>query len=112
VLNCMLVTGFDHSQQDLDFFWKGGSLTLFNEAIIEFKTKLKHPILNEQNINDFLTEFVIKIDEEHVLKIQFVFGRKKRSTISFVLNTFDIDIVQVAFDGTNIISVEKQQKHI
>ena len=103
-LNCMLVEGFDNYEQDLDFFWKGGSYDLFSKAVDRFKRKLKQRILQEKTCRQFFIEFILLIDNNRQLKIQFIFGREK-TNISFILNSFDIDIVQIGFDGTNVISV-------
>ncbi|CAF1543347.1 unnamed protein product [Rotaria sordida] len=103
VLNCLLINGFDSSTQDLDFFWLGGSWTSFIAAIDRFERKAKSRILETKNIYGILIEFTLLIDNDHTQHIQFIFGRET-SNMSFILYTFDLDIVQVGFDGYKIIS--------
>ncbi|CAF1202547.1 unnamed protein product [Rotaria sordida] len=104
VLNCILINEFNTSTQDLDFFWLGGSWILFIKAIDRFKRKVQSRILEEKNIHGILIEFVLSMKENHKLRIQFIFGREN-SNISFILHTFDLDNVQVGFDGSKVVSV-------
>ncbi|CAF2347481.1 unnamed protein product [Rotaria sp. Silwood2] len=103
VLNCLLIEGFDSSLQDLDVFWLGGSWNSFLNEINNFKQRAHASILTEKNYYGKLIEFQLYIDQDHIIKIQFIFGREEMN-LSFLLYTFDLDVVQVAFDGTKIIS--------
>ncbi|CAF1362859.1 unnamed protein product [Adineta steineri] len=103
VLNCLLKNGFDSSLQDLDFFWLGGSLHLFENAIGRFKRMAYSKIVEERNVPGLLTEFLVDVKEKRKLRIQFIFKRKNIN-ISSILYAFDIDIVQVAFNGFTVLT--------
>jgi hypothetical protein len=104
VLNCLLVNGFDSSLQDIDLFWLGGSQTLFMNAVNRFKRKAQSILLEEKNVHGYLFEFLLEVGKDQKVRIQFIYGRE-RSNIPFILYTFDLDIVQAAFDGTKVIAV-------
>jgi len=100
----MLINGFDSSEQDIDLFWLGGSWILFINAVERFKRKVYSRILEEKNKHGKVIEFILLIEHNKKIRIQFIFGRAD-ANISFILYTFDLDIVQVGYDGKAIISV-------
>ncbi len=104
MLNSLLANGFDSSAQDLDFFWVGGCWMLFIDAVRGFKRKASFRILEERNSHDKVIQFVVLVNNEMRIRIQFIFARFD-ANIPFILYTFDMDIVQVAYDGIRIISV-------
>ncbi len=99
-----MISGFDASLQDLDFFWIGGCRISFINAIERFKRKAFSQILEETNTHEKVFEFVLLIENGKKIRIQFIFARWD-ANIPFILYTFDLDIVQVAYDGERIISV-------
>ena len=104
-MNSLLINGFDTSSQDLDFFWVGGSCwILFMNSIQRFKRNASSRILREKYLNGTAAEFVLSVKNEKQIRIQFIFARSN-ANIPFILYTFDLDIVQVAYDGERIISV-------
>ncbi|CAF2100859.1 unnamed protein product [Rotaria magnacalcarata] len=74
VLTSLLINAFDSTNQDLDFF---GLVDLF--------------------------EYVLCFEHHQKIRVQFIYGRPN-SNSSFVLNTFDIDVVQVGYNGFKLIS--------
>jgi hypothetical protein len=104
VLNALLIDGFDSATQDLDLFWLGGSCIAFYRQIERFKRRAKSYIIKEQNMYGQVIDFILSFDKQHTIHVQFVFGRHDCNA-AFVLYTFDIDIVQVGYDGIKIISV-------
>jgi hypothetical protein len=100
----MLINGFDASAEDLDFFWVGGGWMLFIDAVRRFKRKASSRILEERNLHEKVIEFVVLVNKGKRIRIQFIFARFD-ANIPFILYTFDMDIVQVAYDGERIISV-------
>jgi hypothetical protein len=101
-----LIHGFDSVLQDLDFFWIGGCWISFMDAVERFKRKTFSQILEEKNMYAKVIEFTLLMENEKTIRIQFIFGRSD-ANIPFILYTFDLDIVQVAYDGERIISVRK-----
>lgn len=102
-----MIDAFDTLLQDLDFFWLGGSYICYRNAVDRFKRKAQRRILKQKYFGR-LTEFLLYIEEDRTIRIQFVFGRES-SNIPFILYTFDIDIVQVGFNGKEILSVSSIQ---
>jgi hypothetical protein len=74
------------------------------DAIERFKRKAYSRILSEENKHGKVIEFILLIEDNRRIRIQFIFGRID-ANIPFILYTFDLDIVQVAYDGDRIISV-------
>jgi len=105
VLNCVLNDGFDPVLQDLDFFWLGGNWICFINAVERFKRSAYRRIIKE-NRKRKVIEFVLFIEHDRCIRIQFIFARVN-ANIPFILYTFDLDIVQVAYDGKRIICVSE-----
>lgn len=49
-------------------------------------------------------EFILLFQNQTKIRIQFIFARRN-ANIPYILYTFDLDIVQVAYNGRQIISV-------
>jgi hypothetical protein len=99
-----MINEFNDSSQDLDFFWLHGSWRLFREAIERFEQSAHGQIIEKRNIKGKIFDFVLSDESGRNVKIQFIFGREECNA-SFILHTFDLDIVQVAFNGSIIVSV-------
>ncbi|CAF2143857.1 unnamed protein product [Rotaria magnacalcarata] len=103
VLTSLLINDVDTTSQDLDFFWIGGSWLEFCSQIDRFRRRSQANIIAETNLNNKVIEFVLCFDHEQKIRLQFIFGRPN-CNISFVLNTFDIDVVQIGYNGSKLIS--------
>jgi len=82
----------------------GGTRISFINTIERFKRKANNRILEEKNKNGKVVEFILLIENNKKIRIQFIFARAD-TNISFILYTFDIDAVQVAYNGQTIICV-------
>ena len=106
VLNCLLTNDLGSSSQDLDFFWLQGTWRMFVEAIKRFEVLAGGHIIEKIHNNERIYDFILSFESGVNVKVQFIFGREK-SGICFLLHTFDLDIVQVAFNGGKVVSVNK-----
>ncbi|CAF1345048.1 unnamed protein product [Rotaria sordida] len=103
VLNSLLIHALDSSGQDLDFFWIGGSWLDFRSQIDRFRRRSKSHIIQETNLHGKVIEFILCFEHQQKIRLQFIFGLVN-SNASYILNTFDIDIVQVGYNGIKVIS--------
>ncbi|CAF3240874.1 unnamed protein product [Rotaria sp. Silwood2] len=103
VLNSLLINPFDSMNQDLDFFWIGDSWLDFVSQVDRFQRRCQAYIIEEKNFYGKVSEFVLSFEHHQKIRLQFIFGRPN-CNISFVLNTFDIDVVQVGYNGLKLIS--------
>ena len=93
--------GFDHTNQDVDFFFIGDGYTSFLDAVNAFQESLRENIIAVKT-NHRVIDIVLKLESRANLRVQFVFPRVKISSAQ-VLNEFDLDLVQVAFTGTKVL---------
>ncbi len=99
-----MIKGFNAALQDMDLFWITGCLSAFHEAVRRFERAAYVYIIEKKNTKEKIFDFLLNIENGDQVKIQFIFGRKE-CNVSFLLHTFDLDIVQVGFDGSKIVSV-------
>ncbi|CAM4767376.1 unnamed protein product [Rotaria magnacalcarata] len=103
VLTSLLINAFDSTNQDLDFFWIGGSWLDFVSQVDRFQRRCQTYIREEKNFYGKVFEYVLCFEHHQKIRVQFIYGRPN-SNSSFVLNTFDIDFVQVGYNGFKLIS--------
>ncbi|CAF2225252.1 unnamed protein product [Rotaria magnacalcarata] len=81
-------------------------IEVFNQNLIiinRFRRRIQANIIPEMNLNNNAIEFVLCFDHERKFRLEFIFGRPN-CNVSFVLNTFDIVVVQVGYNGSKLIS--------
>lgn len=105
VLNSLLVNGFVSNGQDLDFFWIGDSYASFLGDINRFERRAHSYIIQQKKYYyGKVIEFILSFGQQKEIRVQFIFGKEDCNS-AYVLHTFDIDIVQVGYDGSKLISV-------
>lgn len=101
MVQCILMDGFEDVNQDIDLFFIGKTKKQFETQVHKFELKFKNKIVKKR-IRNHLNELIIKLTSRLQLKFQFIYNRINRTT-SKILNGFDMDIVQIAYTGTNLI---------
>jgi len=90
----------------ISFFWLGSLWFLFIDALELSKWKANLRILEDQTKHGKVIEFVLLIENNKKIRIQFICSRIDVN-IPFILYTFDLDIVQVTYDDERIIPVSQ-----
>ena len=82
----------------------GGLWTDFSSYVDRFRRRSQAYIIEEKNFYGKVIEFVLCFEHNQKIRLQFIFAHANCNP-SFILNTFDIDVVQVCYNGTKLISV-------
>lgn len=101
VLQCLSQDYSYDINQDIDLFFIGDNRFEFEKETERFEREIKNKIVKRNNQRDVVDITVAFVNREP-LKFQFIFNNKNEN-VSKVLTGFDMDIVQVAFTGTQLI---------